>query len=159
MDTLASRHRDRVSDRQMDRGAHWLPRQLRRAAPQRRQYGELRLLPSCPHCQGALGCTHVRRFGRFGTEASRVLFRRNAHVDRKSRRPWRPRHGIDSVDRHRFQIADGRLRATPSNRSGYRRGRCAVPGRGNRGVGQHWRGRSSAGNQRALQGVWPVVPR
>ena len=44
---------------------------------------------------------------------------------------------IDPVDRHRLQITDGRLRATPSNRSGYRRGRCAIPGRGNGGIGQH----------------------
>ena len=62
MDTLASCHGDRVPDREMDRRAHWLPRQLRRAAPQRRQYGELRLLPGCARGQGGLGCTRARRF-------------------------------------------------------------------------------------------------
>ena len=51
MDTLASRYRDRVPDREMDRRAHWLSHQLRRTAGQRGQYGELRLLPRGAHCQ------------------------------------------------------------------------------------------------------------
>jgi len=62
MDPLASRHRDRVSDRPLDRRAHWLSCELWRAARQRRQYGEFRLLHGCAHCQGGLGCTQVWRF-------------------------------------------------------------------------------------------------
>jgi len=74
MDTLASRYRDRVPDREMDRRAHWLSSQLRWTARQRRQYGELRLLLSRTRCQGGLGCPQARRFRKFGTQASCVLF-------------------------------------------------------------------------------------
>jgi hypothetical protein len=106
-----------------------------------------------------LECTRARRLCRFRSPASCVQLNGNAHVDSKGRRPRRPRYRIDPVGRHRFQITDGCLRVTQSNRSGYRRGRCAISRRRNRGIGQHRCGRSSAGNQRALQGVWPVVSR
>ena len=57
------------------------------------------------------------------------------------------------------QTPHGRRRVAPADRSGRRRGRCAVPGRRNRRVGQHRRRRSAAGHRRALQGAWRVVSR
>ncbi len=55
LDAVAGRHRDRVADGAMDRRAHRLPGRLRRAARQRRQHGELRLLPGRARGEGRLG--------------------------------------------------------------------------------------------------------
>ena len=55
LDAVAGRHRDRVADGAMDRRVHRLPARLRRAARQRRQHGELRLLPRGARGEGRLG--------------------------------------------------------------------------------------------------------
>ena len=61
VDAVAGRHRDRVADGAMDRRAHRLPSRLRRAARQRRQHGELRLLPGGARGEARLGRTRARR--------------------------------------------------------------------------------------------------
>src|SRR5207247_10004917 len=58
---VAGRDRDRVADGAMGRGADRLPDRLRRVVRQRRQYGELRLLPGRARGEGWLGCTSAWR--------------------------------------------------------------------------------------------------
>ena len=63
---FAGGHRDRVADSAMDRRAHRLPGRMRRGARQRRQHGELRLLPGCTRGKSRMGCAGARGRGRFG---------------------------------------------------------------------------------------------
>ena len=55
LDAGAGGHRDRVADGPLDRGADRLPGRLRRAAGQRRQHGQHRLLPGGARRQGRHG--------------------------------------------------------------------------------------------------------
>ena len=160
LDAVAGRHRDRVADGAMDRRAHRLPGRLRRAARQRRQHGELRLLAGGARGEGRLGRARARRRRRFGTQASRLCARPKRTPG--FRRP--PTLRASAPPSIRWIPTDARLRMDVDAlrrqiEADAAAGRRAVPRRRNRRVGQHRRRRSAAGHQRALQGVRRVVSR
>ena len=98
VDAVAGRDRDRVADGAVDRRAHRLPGRLRRAARERRQHGELRLLPGGARGEGRLGRAGARRGRRARAQASRLRLGGNAHVDSEGRGPRGTRHRVDPLD-------------------------------------------------------------
>ena len=79
MAAVAGGDRDRGADGPLDRGADRVSRRLRRAARERRQHGELRLLPRRARREGAVG------------RADRRAARRRARRCASTRRPRRTR--------------------------------------------------------------------
>ena len=76
------------------------PTELRRAAGQRRQHGELRLLPRRSRGQGAVGRAKGGAVAR-RTAAAGLRVDGNPHVDPESRRSVRARHRRHPLDCHR----------------------------------------------------------
>ena len=98
LDAVAGRDRDRVADRAVDCLAHRLPGRLRRTAGQRRQHGELRVLPGRAVRRRAARRCASRVVGGSGMQAARLRLGRNPHLDPEGRRSRRPRHRGDPVD-------------------------------------------------------------
>ena len=96
----AARDRDRRADRAVDRRADRVSHQLRRAAGQRRQHGELRLLRRRSRGQGPVGRAKGGAVAR-GTAVAGLRLDGNPHVDPEGRRSVRARHRRDPLDCHR----------------------------------------------------------
>ena len=96
----AARDRDRRAGRAVDCRADRVSHQLRRAAGQRRQHGELRLLRRRSRGQGAVGRAKGGAVAR-RTAIAGLRVDGNPHVDPESRRSVRARHRRHPLDCHR----------------------------------------------------------
>ena len=103
----AARDRDRRAGRAVDCRADRVSHRLRRAAGQRRQHGELRLLRRRSRGQGPVGRAKGGAVAR-RTAAAGLRVDGNPHVDPEGRRSVRARHRRDPLDCHRRRAADGR---------------------------------------------------
>ena len=80
LDAVAGRHRDRGADGALDRGADRLPGDVRRAAGQRRQHGQRRLLPGRARGQGRTGTCERRALHGGGGRRLRVYASAETHT-------------------------------------------------------------------------------
>ena len=156
----AGRDRDRSADRAMDRRADRVSGRLRRAARQRRQHGELRLLPRRARAP--------RRRGTSASEGCRAADDDCCVYASTETHTWIQKAadlfglGTDAIrwiatdDEQRMDVAA--LRRADRRRIVARRP-SAVSRRRHGGLGQHRRRRSAAGDRRDLPRARRVVSR